>query len=973
MKIDKTLISKSIAYGSRYTSTTFNENHKALFGKNFVVSGFSLLALEEDSFGALLLRIGPGIFCSNGIFVRITADTELNYRVTPTSPKLIVGHTSNNKEDTPVSIDLIDPMSVTEEMAIIGYYTPPFKFTEGVSTGVYKDTRKPFYKPASHTAIDEIASDVTSGLRTESNMAFKAYENPTLLSGGASGYRLEVSSISLISGSPNLLVFYQGELLEENTHFFIESPGSLIIRGGISLCTVSDGARTFEESYTQSFIDILYSEDFYATQKISFNYNEGVSEPKFMFDRRVASQVQEGKLQPIVFARSSAGGYTLLSADRVEVASMGTIESVKDAIQIKARENWGHVQSGFVTDNYNGQAITDLFIVFVRGLSNNELLVRVMDDPTTTLTETDYDALLPIVDGHSKHAELPYSYMATTTPYKVESGELQVFVDGKLAPSDHFIANRLDMLSTTTPILNEEGGQRYVYDKNSSAIEIGTNPIVQAREFAHAHETIPFRSINALNFRPSYMLPRTKEFLYGSRTFAGLDDAVSKPGIAEALFNVDEERYFDDAASTFEFADVAGTAFNGNYFVTYESLAGIGGISTNADASLFSTLTMSVSMFYDVPLGVGASLENANKLNYYTGSPTEEGGWYHEGKLAKDANGGYLTNSYGVYTANIDKDEYFSENNPIVTYAALDAYLQPWMDCFGFYEAPEAPRVHKRDANVTYDDEGTIVKSFSDMLTGNVTPGESLIQVVNRISDGVASAHQPIGTAHGYAFGGSFVNLTLGAVQRSPGHPLSHFPSVPEFEQGVYFGNTGFADPFTRNEEYQSEALKQYFAEHPSECHDGIFSIAGAADAANFAHIGFKSFTINNIVVIISPITWAPEGQNFKNDYSLGMAQYTFDYTVPLLSELALPVYQPQRRNDHSIDEVDHHIGFHVICRTEAGGNLNYGEARHGLVSWSAFGPLDPTISVHNHTRELDGIQTPDEVFYRKDWHDLGS
>lgn len=977
MKIDSALISKSIAYGGRYSSDTFNESHRALFGDNFVVSGFSLIDMTEVAEGVQLsITLGPGVFCSKGVFVKVLGETILTASTTPISPKVIVASTSDNKPETPVSIEFLSPVDVTEEMAVLGYYTPPFRFTEGVDTKAYVNRKQPFYRPASHVSMEELASDVASGLRAESHPANEAINNVVSLDGGASGHRLEVKNLSMASGDPSLLIFYMGTLLEEDTHYFIESPGTLVILGSTTLAYADDAPVTINNSYQKAFIDVLYSEDFLFRQKSFFVYTPLVDDYKIDIDPKFRDELQKGSFEPMIFVnRNNQSGGTLLNSDRFEVVSRRAEQGIRDSIKINPRVNWeGGANEGYVTDDYNGVPIASVTIIGVRGLSSNTTIARALDEPGRVPSEIvpkEFEALLPIVDGNNQHQGIPYKFMEVGTPYKVESGELQVFVDGKLAPCEHFMVNKLSNTGSSTPVLDEIGYQRYVSDKNSSAIEIGTKPIKNTREFGDAHPSVAFRSVNALNFRPSYLLPRTREFTYGSRSFNNLTEATQKPGITEALFNFTDDRYYDTAVSSFEFSDVLGAGFNGNYFVTMESLAGIANDSTSASHSVLSTLTMSVSMFFDVPLGVGLSLQEASKLTYFTGSGT---GWYASGQDPTDADGGALTDSSsGLYTADIDPDKYFSDKNPIVTYAALDGYLQPWMDSFGFTSDATPPRAYLRNAGVTYDGDGNILTSFSDLMTNKDKVGgggKSLIQVVDSIANSLTGTKVPIGTAHGYAYGGSIINLTNGSthVSANPNQPsvATKFPQVESdgsgivFEQGIYFGNTNFENPFKANtpDVYTSQVIKGYYTTDPSSCWYGIFSTPGASNSIN-PTIGERALTWNNITVILSPIPAGTPG--FDHNDELMICRYRFLYLRPgtgleIVSPSELDVYSAAG----STDTPD--IGVEIFALTR-GGSTGPSQA---LVEWSVWGPLDQEVSTHNHTSEMSN-ESENEHWFRID------
>jgi hypothetical protein len=946
MIIDKALINKSIAYGERYTSETFNKQHSALFGECFVVSGFALTDLSSD--GNFSISLGPGVFSSRGILVQITSETTLTLAEAPTTPKLLVASTEDNSPDTPVSIDILSPNDVTENMTTLGYYTPPLNF-EDIATGAFGGVRSHFYRPASHHALNELAADMSTGMKTESHLG-------TVVQASLVGadYRVESSGIPLASEDPNLLVFFRGCLLEEDTHYYIESPGTLLIRGGVTLVRENGVDLTFDANYAHAFVDLVYSSDFLFRQK--YTYSTPTGDYMLGIPQAFLDQYAKGTFEAIVFANaSSTVGSTLLGSDR---CTPSTQNNSRDSVTVAPRAGFTVTQDGFVTEELSPQAIAEFTVIGVRGMGGASTLVR--EDGSTT-------PQLPIVDGNRGHLTLAANYVETRIPYKVESGELQVFVDGRLCPCDHFKVNNI---ASTTPNLNSVGGARYSSDKNSSAIELGTQPIHYSREQGNAHTPLDFAVVDSLNFRPSYLAPRTRDLTYGSDTFGGLTEAISTPGIPEALFNLAGNRYFDDYGSNqFEFADSTGLAFNGNYFVTYQSLAGIDTDTGLVDgpidvsASLFTSLAMSVTMFSDVPLGVGLSMEAAHQLNHAADDGANPAGWFFEDettirKVPTAADGSALINSAtGLYDIQVDPDNFFSENNPIVTYAALDAYLQPWMDSFGFYDTATAPRAHKRNAGVVYDSSGEITSSFSDLLNNNVVlPGKSLVQTLDIIASKVAGEKVPIATAHGHAYGGRVINLTKGTVgpkvDGSSGNvaPGLIFPTDVGFNHGSYYGNLGFESPFKKLADWDSPQIRTFIADYPNDSNHGIFSIPGTGLSA--LDVGESSFTGNNITCMISPI---PSGcPGFLHGDEVTITKYRF---IHLHAGSFNEITDSTALSNMSSPP---DIGVEIVALTKGGDNGG-SASRNALVQWTVFGKLDQTVAKHTHTN------AENEFFYFSD------
>lgn len=859
MIINPGIVEKSISFGSKYGSGVFNDDHKLIYGNSFCVSGFSLISLEENSPGSgLSLTLAPGVFSSSGILVRVKNSVAFSFSVSPKTTQVVVGYTEDNKDDTPVFIELVSPHNVTEKMAIIGHYTPSGSIPESITGKDLRESSFPRYRPAPHLKLEELAGSINSGMETYSIPAIEVYGNKV-----GSDFRVPVKNIPLTKKDHRLMVFFMGILLEEDSHYEIESPSSLILKGATQYGLIWNGPNqasvTFDNYYTFAFIDIWYTEDILFREIFSFPSDvSSLAEFKTRFPASKSDSIKNGDVEILVFSRgnSSNGGGTLISPDRYSYTNIDDGGDPREGLVIRPRSGWRLTNQhyGWVNDEFTGSQMSSgiITVIGVRGLSGISKDYRYSYDVPDS-----GGVYLPIVHQHSEHPALTSNYIQTKIPYKANSGELQVFVDGHLCPADHYPSNNLRATASSTPNFgNKISYQIYCNDLNAGAYELGTVPIENSKHGSVLQTPSEAKNMVSVFFRPNFLSSKIKEIKYGASSFGALDEVIDQPGIDEAIFNLTGGRYWDDAIDVKEFYSSSLADFNANYFVTYESLAGITGGQSSASYSILTSLTVSATMFYDVPIGFSDAITYSRYLNF---APTV-GMYDTQDPLQSD--GSALTDSVtGLYTVISDPDKYFSINNPILTYAGLDAYLQRWMDSFGFYTGSKtAPRSMNRTAGVTYDAEGKIVTSFSSLLTNRTALGLSedlsLVELMDSLIAKIGGDSVPFAYCYGYAFGGAVINLYSGIIA-VVGDDLNYrtHPAGTPFTNGIYWGNIGFESPAKRIGSITSPAILDLISRYPENWDNGIITPIGPnSNSIINGRIGNRTGTINNIVPCVYPV-----------------------------------------------------------------------------------------------------------------------
>lgn len=929
MIVNPSIVTKSILFGGTYNSATFNADHKMIYGDSFCISGFTLTELAETTPGSgLSLKLSPGAFCSDGVLIQVNNAIEFSYSVSPRTARIVVGYTDSNLETDPVIIDMISPANLTYNMAILGYYHPSTTTNDALTGKDLRGKSVPRYQPASHAKLNELASKVNTGIETESIPGSRVISNSV-----GSNYRVFSKNIPLAKKDPRLLVFFMGILLEEETHYEIESPGTLIIKGSTSFGSGFIGGSlvsiTIDQHYVSAFVDIIFSEDILFREPIVFPANPG-NEFKFKVPNNHVTKITSGEAHPILFTRgnSSFSGGTFLSPDRYAMTAVDSGGDPRQGIEVFKRSGWDSptYANGWVSDEYTGSDMTSgvLTLFGVRGMRGTSTDLR---DPNDAPNSVGVSA--PIVYRNPQHSTLDSEYVQTSVPFKSNTGELQVFVDGRLCPADHYGANNLSCTASATPTtFGDPGHPLYCNDLNASSYEIGTIPVDNARRYAVSHTSSNIKNISSIFMPTNYLSPKVKEIHRGAANFASLEESVRKPGITEAVFNLQDNRYWDSLGYVSEFYDASTSAFNGNYFVTYESLAGITAGQSSASFSILTTLTTSVTMFYDIPLGFSDALTYSRYLNFAVGSG------YFPDTDPLDGDGNSMTNSTtGLYTTVVDPDKYFSKNNPLLTYAGLDAYLQPWMDSLGFVTGTTAPRTYNRNAGVTYDTDGTVLTSFSSLLANRVSLGldedVNLAQIIDQVVSNVGNEGVNFGMSYGYAFGGVAINLYTGQFREFETDGVK-WPDSTEFVSGMFWGNIGMESPAILGAAANSSAidtLKAY--QNGSNWDDGIMSPIGISPG----NIGWRTGTINNIAVNVAPVTGNSQ-----------ICRYEFCW---------------MSAGDFWVGQSAKQIGIKIFCDNKKIGSRR----RRYLTRFFVFGPIDPGVEAALGGKFLSG--TNDENWFR--------
>lgn len=935
------IVQKSILYGSRYNSETINQAHRAVYGDSFLLDGFILEELsEKNSLGEvtpgsnLKISLSPGKFCSNGILIDVKESAVFLMNESPRTPKLIVGYTADNKQETPVVLDMISPESVTNNMAVIGHYFPASITLRESNRKTLTDYQYPTYRSASRVRVQDLASMLHVGMQIFSRPAIEFSAHRV---GGF--YRVQVPNIALSKGNPKLLVFFLGFLLEEETHYVVETPGSLLIKATTSFGTADGSDVTFEGKIANAFVDIIYNDDIIFRERHAFLPPEQGGSSKIKFNPNHAEYIERGEAFPMVFVNSSVqvGGGTLLGPDRYKITPFSIDGNPREAIEINKRPGWETLQNdGWLSDEYDGVPILTITVIGCKALQGSQVHLREAG------TGTGYT--LPIVYKNQNHAD-EVQMVETGIPYIANSGQLQVWVNGKICPADHYFANNLASTASTTPKFHTlQEHQFYVNDLSAGAFEVGTVPIVTARFDGTTHTSSQVRSIVSFVFRPNYLLAKSTDVADGSLNFAGLEESINSPGITEALFNIEERRHWDKNVDSDEFWSASLGGPNGNYFVTFESLAGITASKASASYSILSTLTCSLTMFKDVPLGFSRALTGSYFMNYAAG------GYFRNNVPPQMSDGTYFTSATsGLYTQNVvggNENKYYSEKNPVVTYAGLQAFMSNWADSLGFANDPTvAPRVYDFSAGMEYNQDGTIKSGFAGLLANREELGLdkhlNLLQCIENVARNVGATEFTFGYSHGYAFGGCVINLYNGKIGRYEGSiaSVTQHPADTEFKSGVYFGSIGFEPPYNV---FANSPAVQSIKSDPNQWYYGIITPASSGTAFGKNEVGYRALTINNICAVVVPSSGGAT-----------VCKYQFCYLSPGTTRVL---------NTEDPETLSADLGIKIYCDN---GKAQGPNKVYQLAKWFVIGPIDTAATTNLGARFLSG--NDNENWYRID------
>jgi len=937
MIINSGIVEKSVPYGARYNSSNLNQGHKIIYGESFLIDGFILEDIKEvNSLGEstpganLTIKLSPGKFSSDGVLISIKETVVFSYTESPRAPKVVVAYTNDNKEDTPVIVDMISPVSVTNKMAVIGYYYPSSITLNESSRKSLSSGQFPSYRSSTRARMKDLAAMVSNGTQIFSRKAIDFAASRV-----GAFYRIFVDNIVLAKGDHRILVFFMGGLLEEETHYVIESPGSILIRATESLGRVDGSDITFAD-YADAFIDILFSDDFVFRERHGFLSPEDGGNNKLKFGKNNKEYIINGEAYPFIFSndRVQVGGGTLVGFDRYSLSEYSEGGDERESLELYKRPGWeNELNNGWTSDEYVASAIATITIIGVKALQGSQTHYREANI-TGALS-------LPVVYKNAAHATDEVQYVDSKIPYMANTGQLQVWVDGRLCPSDHFYANHLNCTASTTPHYDDKTGKQfYINDLSAGSFEIGTIPVVTSRFASQTHTSSQAKTIVSAVLRPNYLLGKTVHAFDGSATFAGLEESIGSPGIAEAVFNEEVVRHWDPTPADSEFYSTSLGTFNGNYFVTFESLAGMESGAPSASLSLLTTLTMSVGMFSDVPIYTGLALSASSLINYSTN------GYLKLKTPPKGYNDELLTSSTGLYTVgSIEPDEFISDKNPIITYGGLQAFMSNWADALGFANAPDVtPREYDFSAGMSYSASGEVKSSFAGWLANREELGLnknlSLVQCIENVVRGVGTTEFTFGYSHGYAFGGCVINLYNGKIGRFEGssNTAKRHPDDTEFKNGIYFGNIGFEPPY---KVFTNSSAIAGIKNDPNRWYAGIITPGQSGVPFGSDEIGYRALTVNNIVAIVAP---SSGGAN--------VCKYQFCYLTPGTARIT----QADPKNTNA------DLGLKIYCDN---GKPQGNSKIYQIAKWMVIGPTDTEATSSLGSRFLSGDN--DENWYRID------
>lgn len=840
---------KSFLYRAPLHAGTFHFDRVIATGQGCKLEGFNLVSMTLGTGieGELLVRLSPGKFVSKGIVVDVSSETDIHIpRFWETESSVhglaIYAYTDSpfqNAEDVYIGFTWVN--SLQSRHALLGQVYFDYDGDDSLLDNLSHRTNKdyPTWLPAPDAMMSRVSKPDEEF--TVATMALPvSWQSGTAKSGEADiAITPPVANVSVTMGyevnstipltSDYHMLFASGRLLVEGLDYFIDSPGRAIVWS-------TDYSGQVQPYVTGSWgissYDVISgSFDVFATKGMSFRYDSP-------FDGNAGSEVKI----PSNMNRDSLTGEIMvftngfiLSPDRYDW------NKKTGALVIKKKNG------GYITDNSNSDAISFISVV---GFTNNLGVDSVINqDPFTLYVDkTEY-----------------VSYSSTKYAAVGSQNSLQVWENGRLCFADHGLASSdIDMVSAGMTGSNLR--QNYCLSIGPDKFEISADPMLAIRSTESSAHSSYFVSSPAKVYSGVVVASRFSTANVGFEyrplvikpfSFRGLDEFDNAAGSDVAIYNTyspafaastwpswSSPRHFDGATTASEF--FGGTGFNGNYFVTYDSFMGF---HTPEDGdhiypgydgqarwpdkyrSDFVTFEVSVDLLSDVPHKFGRSVLAGKTLTQDNDNPDSGYNTPPKGRVK-------LTDDYGLYRKLVTEDEFFSDLNPIESYAALESVMYKWLDTFGaYYEKSNGDKIYERSLGLQYDADGAISSAFAKFLSSNtqlilgVEPPNTLVDVIESVAAIKASRPRTYGWGMGYMWGNKVFNLEDGTFHnnnlskyRYPGGPYKRYKLVVKeyrhgryavndphfgtssgsaiqggtrypFNSGTYFGNVGYLNP----------------------------------------------------------------------------------------------------------------------------------------------------------------------------------
>lgn len=583
--INPAFVTKSVELAAPYSAFTFNRHSKFLFGSNVVIRGFFLKSLDSSGTG-LTIKIGPGAFLSNGIYVEVNTDTDLVLDFTPENPYLIYGFTENPRDpkrqpvavtSSDVIIDLASAENITPGYSIIGEIAP------ATIVGQHATSQQLVrYVPFAHHSVDEVVSDVKGGIIATESFRGDALE---VVSGGTVRAKLTQGPLSL--AFPNAIVWANGTYLTPSENYTIESPESI---------------TTDAISANSDVLDVIVSDDI--KWQITYPFSFTGTTPNitvFPFVDNEANYVRDGRQAVLVF-----GNGLLLSPTRFRYSS--------DRLSVQILPNGSNQWVDAA-----GNSLSSISIVGVQGLRAYE-----------SLGVSNLPAVVNAAVGDAAAIKVP-------VPYFPASGMLQIFCDGKIAA----VNRGWNAILPSTPFPDTF----YVRESAAGSFELAKEPITASENNpppSWTEETVT--EVVMVSFDASYRNNVYYVTQEAPNAFQYLDDILGT-GIYEAVFDTRGLRAGGSSgASVPEFAE---SPPGQNPFITLYDIIGKDVGNAGADPRDVTILRYAnLDYLGDVPNNLGSAVSAAYTIQY--GASTLLGNASGFAPRAKDSDGNDITQNSTV-------------------------------------------------------------------------------------------------------------------------------------------------------------------------------------------------------------------------------------------------------------------------------------------------------------------------------------
>lgn len=835
---------KSFVYQAPLHSGTFRFDRILATGCGCKLEGFRLeeLTLGEGTEGELLVRLSPGKFVSGGVVVEILSSLNIHiprhWEFESSIPGIsIYGYTESpfqNANDVFVSYSW--EKSIKKNGALLGQVYFDYDGTDGLLDD--KDHRSnrnhPTWLPAPEAMMSKISKpdeEFTvatmalpvgwtngSGKTTSEDITITP---PTANVSITMGY--EVNSTIPLDSSHHM-VFASGRLLVEGLDYFLDSPGRAIVwsksySNQVQPYVTGSWGITHQEASSGSF-------DVFATKSMSFRHDVPFSPESGSELKIPENDARYAKTTDVILF---GNGY-ILSPDQY------SWDKDRGTLVIK-KKNGGYL------DNSG----TEINFVSVIGLSGTVGVDSVFDgSPKKLYTDM------------SEHV----SFSSTRYAAVGSQNSLQVWVDGRLTYADHGLAaSDFDMVSAGMTGSNIQ--QYYCMAVGPDKFEVSADPMLAVRSSESsvyssysidAMSQVTASSVVAARFSTANVGFEYRPLVIKPFSIRQIDEFEN--GVDVAIYNTyspgfaadtwpshSSPRHFSGATTGSEFFNASG--FNDNYFVTYDSFMGMhpakegdhiypgyDGQDRYPDKyrSVFTTMDLSIDLLSDVPRRFGESIVSGTSLAQDEQDP-------EAGLNAAPRGNVKLTDDYGLYRNLVSGDSFFSDLNPVMSYASLESAMYKWLDTFGsYYEKANGDKEYARHLGIEYLADGSISSSFASFLSSNtqlrlgIAPTDSLVSVIESVAAFRSNSPRSYGWGMGYMWGNIMFDLENGVFHgsnklsklRYPAGTLGQYivdkpvweneydhdkPSYNKphwwksdtrrqpFERGTYVGNIGFVNP----------------------------------------------------------------------------------------------------------------------------------------------------------------------------------